>query len=46
MLKSVEYAILWHGVQMFLQISRIPDLFENFEEKDTAYMPVFTVHKF
>ena len=33
----------YHGVQMFSQISRIPDLIQKFEQKGAAYTPVFTV---
>ena len=38
------YANLRHGVQMFSQISRVPNLIKNFEQKGAAYMPVFTVN--
>ena len=35
-------AKFWHVVQMFSQVSRIPD-FGNFELKGVAYLPVFMV---
>ena len=43
LLKVLIYANLLHGVQMFSQISRIPDLIQKFWTKGAAYMPVFTV---
>ena len=43
LLKVLIYANLRHGVQMFSQISRIPDLIRNFEQKGAAKRPVFMV---
>ena len=45
-LEVLIYANLRHGVQMFSQISRIPDLIRTFERKRAAYTLVFTVTNF
>lgn len=41
--KTLIYAHLWHGVQMFPEINCTPIQYKNFEQKSAAYTPVFTV---